>query len=75
MTDTPPVDTLTYEQARDELITIVGQLEAGTESLEQAMNLWERGEALATHCENFLDAARERLDAKAAASPPEEATE
>lgn len=61
MTSTTPVAELTYEQARDELITIVGQLEAGTDSLDQAMELWERGEALATHCENFLEAARERL--------------
>lgn len=63
MTSTIPVSELTYEQARDELITIVGQLEAGTQSLDQSMELWERGESLATHCENFLDAARERLKA------------
>lgn len=61
MSSPTPVPELTYEQARDELITIVGQLEAGTESLDQAMSLWERGEALASHCEDFLDAARERL--------------
>lgn len=63
MTSTTPVAELTYEQARDELVTIVGQLEAGTESLADAMSLWERGEALAKHCEAFLDAARERLKA------------
>ena len=61
MTSTTPVAELTYEQARDELVTIVGQLEAGSESLADAMSLWERGEALAKHCEAFLDAARERL--------------
>lgn len=63
MTSTTPVAELSYEQARDELVTIVGQLEAGTESLADAMSLWERGEALAKHCEAFLDAARERLKA------------
>lgn len=63
MTTPTDVSQLTYENARDELISIVTQLEAGTESLEQAMKLWERGEALATHCENFLDAARTRLKA------------
>ncbi|HLR58357.1 MAG TPA: exodeoxyribonuclease VII small subunit [Beutenbergiaceae bacterium] len=63
MTSTTPVSELTYEAARDELIAIVGQLEAGTESLADAMSLWERGESLAHHCEQFLDAARERLKA------------
>jgi len=63
MTSTIPVSELTYEAARDELIAIVGQLEAGTESLADAMSLWERGESLANHCEQFLDAARERLKA------------
>lgn len=67
MTTPTPIEDLTYEQARDELIAIVAALESGTESLEQAMDLWERGEALATHCENFLDAARARLQAKEAA--------
>lgn len=63
MTTSTPVSELTYEQARDELIAIVGHLEAGTESLDQAMALWERGESLASHCENFLEAARDRLKA------------
>lgn len=72
MTTPTDVSQLTYEQARDELITIVTQLEAGTESLDHAMKLWERGEALATHCEDFLDAARTRLQAVEAAAPTSE---
>lgn len=69
MTAHPEISDLTYEQARDELVAIVGQLEQGTESLAAAMSLWERGEALAKHCEEFLDAARERLKS-AEVGPP-----
>lgn len=56
------VDDLNYEQARDELIRVVQQLEAGTTSLEQSISLWERGEALAARCESWLVGARERLE-------------
>lgn len=59
----PNVDTLTYEQARDELVTIVQSLEAGTASLDESVSLWERGEALAARCEQWLVGARARLEA------------
>ena len=52
-----------YEQARDELIQIVAQLEAGGTTLEQSLALWQRGEDLANLCGRYLDAARARLDA------------
>lgn len=57
------VSGLTYEQARDELVTVVSRLEAGAESLEDSLALWERGEALAARCQEWLDGARERLAA------------
>jgi len=62
---TPPQDVgaLTYEQARDELIGIVAKLEAGTATLDESLGLWERGEALAARCEEWLIGARARLDA------------
>ncbi|MFH5824368.1 exodeoxyribonuclease VII small subunit [Georgenia sp. AZ-5] len=59
----PEVSTLSYEEARDELIEVVRRLEAGSTSLEDALALWERGEALAARCQAWLDGARERLDA------------
>ena len=46
-----------YEQARDELTTIVARMETGGIPLEDALTLWERGEALAAHCQRWLDAA------------------
>jgi exodeoxyribonuclease VII small subunit len=50
-----------YEQARDELIELVKQLEAGGLTLEQSLQLWERGEELAAICEEWLEGARARL--------------
>lgn len=54
---------MTYEQARDELVQVVARLEAGGETLEGSLALWERGEALAARCQQWLDGARERLEA------------
>ncbi|GAA1627522.1 exodeoxyribonuclease VII small subunit [Georgenia ruanii] len=62
-TERPEVSSLSYEQARDELIEVVHRLEAGSTTLEDALALWERGEALAARCQAWLDGARERLDA------------
>ena len=56
-----------YEQAREELADIVRRLEAGGVTLEESLALWERGEALATICQEWLDGARARLEAAAAA--------
>lgn len=57
-----------YEQAREELAEIVRRLEAGGATLEESLALWERGEALATICQEWLDGARARLEAAAPAS-------
>jgi exodeoxyribonuclease VII small subunit len=51
-----------YEQARDELVAIVQQLEAGGSNLAESITLWERGEELAAICQKWLDGARARLD-------------
>ena len=64
MTDTAPdVESLSFEQARDELVRVVAELEQGTPTLEQSLALWERGEALAARCEEWLLGAKRRLDA------------
>ena len=55
--------TTTYEQAREELAEVVRRLEAGGLTLEESLALWERGEQLATICQDWLDGARARLDA------------
>ena len=52
-----------YEQAREELTEVVRRLEAGGLTLEQSLQLWERGERLAAVCEEWLQGARVRLAA------------
>ena len=52
---------LPYEQARDELTGLVKRLEAGGLTLEQSLELWERGERLADICAEWLEGARARL--------------
>jgi len=59
---------LSYEEARNELVQVVAELEAGTATLEQTIELWERGEALAARCEEWLVGAKERLNKAKAAS-------
>ena len=54
---------LSFEQARDELVRVVAELEQGSPTLEQSLTLWERGEALAARCEEWLLGAKRRLDA------------
>lgn len=54
---------LGYEGARDQLIEVVKELEAGGLSLEQSLALWEKGEHLANVCEQHLAGARERVEA------------
>lgn len=51
-----------YEDARAQLEDVVRKLEAGGVSLEESLALWERGEALADQCQQWLDGARARLE-------------
>ncbi|MCW2288504.1 exodeoxyribonuclease VII small subunit [Leucobacter luti] len=53
---------LSYEEARDELIQVVSRLEQGGTTLEESLQLWERGEVLAARCEEWLIGARQRLE-------------
>ncbi len=63
------VESISYEAAREELIEVVRQLEAGGTTLAESLSLWERGEALATICQQWLDGARKRLDEVATQRP------
>ena len=58
-----------YEEAREELVEVVRRLEAGGTTLEESLALWERGEALARRCQEWLDGARRRLDDVVGAEP------
>lgn len=68
----PDIASLSYEAARDQLVEVVRRLESGQGGLEDSIRLWERGELLATRCQQWLDGARVRLDeAVAARSRPD----
>jgi exodeoxyribonuclease VII small subunit len=70
----PDVQTLGYEQSRDELVEVVRALEQGGLDLDTSIALWERGEALADRCEQHLAGARSRVEAtlqRQASSTPE----
>lgn len=56
-------EKLSYEQARDQLVDVVRQLESGNVPLSEAMALWERGEKLAATCQEWLDGAKAKVDA------------
>jgi exodeoxyribonuclease VII small subunit len=57
-----PVETLSFEAALKELESIVSRLEQGEVDLEDSIALYERGQALKTHCEAKLKAAEGRLE-------------
>ncbi len=63
MADSASAAAPSYEAARDELVEVVRRLEAGGTTLEESLALWERGEALARTCQEWLDGAKARLDA------------
>ncbi|ERG69172.1 exodeoxyribonuclease VII small subunit [Segniliparus rugosus] len=77
MTEQRAVQDLGYEQAREELVDVVRQLEQGGLSLDASVALWERGEALVKRCEEHLDGAAKRVDAvlTTAQGPEEDETE
>ena len=52
-----PVEELTYEEALAELEAIVSVLEGEQNQLEAAIQLFERGQALAARCSALLEAA------------------
>jgi exodeoxyribonuclease VII small subunit len=55
--NSPEVEKMTYEQAFTELEEIVAALESDEHSLESALALFERGQALARYCAGLLDQA------------------
>jgi len=74
-TPSSDVSALSYEQARDELIRVVNELEQGSATLEESLALWERGEALAARCEEWLLGAKARLEAARSVSEKQAVTD
>jgi len=58
-----PIEDLAFEDALKELELIVGKLESGDTPLQQAIELYERGNKLRQRCADRLDAAQARIEA------------
>jgi len=52
-----PIDDFTYEQALNQLEYIVETLETSEHSLDDAISLFDRGQAIARHCSKLLEQA------------------
>ena len=53
---------MTYEEAEKELQQIVEKLERGDAGLDEALELWQRGEALYRFCAEQLGAAEGKIE-------------
>ncbi|MFP6730351.1 MAG: exodeoxyribonuclease VII small subunit [Alphaproteobacteria bacterium] len=53
---------LSFEDALEQLETIVGELETGQAKLDDAINFYERGALLKRHCEAKLKTAQAKID-------------
>jgi exodeoxyribonuclease VII small subunit len=62
MSEPADIASMSFEQALAELEQIVARLESGQAPLEDSIQLYERGAALKTHCEQRLEAARLRVE-------------
>lgn len=56
------ITTLNFEQALKELESIVGRLERGDVELEESIAIYERGEALRSHCDKLLKQAEAKVE-------------
>lgn len=62
MTGQPDITALSFEDALKQLEQIVGQLESGEVPLDQAITLYETGDALRRQCQARLDSAQARIE-------------
>lgn len=56
------IRAMSFETALKELETIVGRLEKGDVALEESITIYERGEALKSHCDSLLKQAEARVE-------------
>jgi exodeoxyribonuclease VII small subunit len=53
---------MTFEEALKELEIIVKKIDSGEETLESAINSFERGSELKKHCQSKLDQAKLKIE-------------
>ncbi len=61
-------ESLSFEQALNELELVVEQLEAGQLSLQDSLTSYQRGQQLSQRCNALLDAAETQIESE---TPPE----
>ena len=59
---TQEINNMTFEQAMEELETVVRQLESGKIKLDEAVAVYERGVKLKNFCEEKLKSAKSKID-------------
>lgn len=60
-TESKPIEAMTYEEASAELEAVVAALEAESRPLEEALALFERGQALLRRCSDLLEQAELKI--------------
>lgn len=55
------IDTLDYEEAFQQLETIIAALESGGLSLEKSVEFYERGQRLSARCQALLEEAELKI--------------
>ncbi|MEN3748981.1 exodeoxyribonuclease VII small subunit [Sphingomonas sp. HF-S3] len=63
MAEDAQIAGLSFEEALKELERIVSRLESGEAALQEAIDLYERGDQLRRKCAERLDAAQARIEA------------
>lgn len=56
------IPAMSFEKALEELEGIVAKLESGRAPLAESIAIYERGEALKSHCETLLKTAEARIE-------------
>jgi len=56
-----PIESLTYEMALEQLEEIINQLELGEQTLDQSIDLYEKGQLLANRCSYLLEQAELKI--------------
>ena len=55
------INSLSYEEAYEELEALVARMESGELPLEKSVALYERGQRLAAHCQALLEEAELKI--------------
>ena len=70
-----PKESPAFEEALEELESIVERMEDGEPSLEESLKLFERGMDLTRRCQKALDDAEQRIQTLSDTEPPAIATD